>query len=336
MRIPYDQIVATLTPILRANGLSEKRARTCAEVFAGNNRDGVATHGLDRFVGFVKNLGSETLDPAAEPTVCERRGGFEQWDGHCGPGILNALAATDRVMELADEHGVGCVAMRNTNHWFRPGTYGWRAAEAGYFFACWTNTQPNMIAWKSYERVVGNNPIVLAFPSEPNPVVVDMSLSQYSMGRLEEARRDGRNLDVPAGYDAQGNESHDPATVLGTNRHSPIGHWKGAGLAMLLDLFAAGLSGGKTTVDIKMQGAEFAVSQVFLAWTPGDSRERLNAIADSAIADLRATEPADSNEPLRYPGERALQSRLESEHQGVLVNQDTWRVIEELADDDGK
>jgi 3-dehydro-L-gulonate 2-dehydrogenase len=330
MRIPFDTIVTTLTPILQTHGFSHDRARACAEIFAGNSRDGVAPHGLDRFTRFVDFLRKGLVDPTAEPTVVSRHGGMERWDGHCGPGMLNALAATDRAMELADECGIGCVAVRNTNHWLRPGSYGWRAAEAGYLFACWTNTQPNMIPWKAFSRVVGNNPIVFAFPRAPTPIVLDMSLSQFSMGRLAQDRRDGRTMPVPAGYDKDGKETCDPGKVMDSGNHLPIGYWKGAGLALLLDLFAAGLSGGQSTAEISRQETENAVSQVFLAWSAGDDHERLNAIADAAIEDLRATVPADGFEELRYPGERALQCREESNRLGVPVDPDTWEKIGEL------
>jgi 3-dehydro-L-gulonate 2-dehydrogenase len=327
MRIPFEEIVSTLTPILRARGFSEDRAVACAEVFAGNSRDGVSSHGLDRFTGFLANIEKGTVDPAAEPAMLSRSGGMEQWDGRCGPGMLNALAATDRVLELANEHGIGCVAVRNTNHWLRPGAYGWRAAQAGYLFACWTNTQPNMIAWKAFTQVVGNNPIVFAFPREPEPIVLDMSLSQFSLGRLMQDRRDGRTTPVPAGFDKEGRESCDPAKVMDSGSVLPIGYWKGAGLALLLDLFAAGLSGGRSTADISRQESEYGVSQVFLAWKPGADRAHLTQIADAAIADLHEVEPAEGHEALRYPGERALRCREENDRLGVGVNPETWEKI---------
>lgn len=35
-------------------------------------------------------------------------------------------------MELAKEHGIGLVALRNTTHWMRGGAYAWRMAEKGF------------------------------------------------------------------------------------------------------------------------------------------------------------------------------------------------------------
>ena len=65
---------------------------------------------------------------------------MEIWDGQQGPGVINALLAIDRAMALAREHGIGLVAMRNSSHWIRGGTYGWRAAEPGMSSIFWTLT----------------------------------------------------------------------------------------------------------------------------------------------------------------------------------------------------
>ena len=43
-----------------------------------------------------------------------------------------------RAVELAKVHGIGLVALRNTNHWQRGGAYGLQAADAGCIGVCWT------------------------------------------------------------------------------------------------------------------------------------------------------------------------------------------------------
>ena len=55
-----------------------------------------------------------------------------------------------------------------------------------------------------------------------------------------------------------------------------MGHWKGAGLALLLDLLAALLTSGQTTVQIGQQKTEYGVAQVFDYVTgPADHRVRI-------------------------------------------------------------
>ena len=98
----------------------------------------------------------------------------------------------DRAVELARANGIGCVALGNTNHWLRGGSYGWQAAEAGCVGICWTNTQPNMPAWGARDRRIGNNPFVMAVPRKEGHVVVDIAMAQFSYGQMEntaDARR---------------------------------------------------------------------------------------------------------------------------------------------------
>jgi LDH2 family malate/lactate/ureidoglycolate dehydrogenase len=58
---------------------------------------------------------------------------IEIWDGNSGAGMYNATRAMNRAIELAKSNGIGCLAMKNTNHWMRGGTYGWQAADAGLY-----------------------------------------------------------------------------------------------------------------------------------------------------------------------------------------------------------
>ncbi len=188
--------------------------------------------------------------PRPKPEATARFGALERWDGRRGPGNLNALAAMDRAIALGREHGIGCVALGNTNHWMRGGTYGWQAAEAGLIGICWTNTMPNLPPWGGAERAIGNNPLVIAVPRAAGPVVLDMAMSQFSYGTLESYRKRGELLPVDGGFDAEGNLTRDPAAIEKSWRPLPIGYWKGSGLAVVLDMIAAMMSLGQATHQI--------------------------------------------------------------------------------------
>ena len=122
-------------------------------------------------------------------------GALEQWDGHLGPGPVNATLCMDRAIALSRQNGIGCVALKNTNHWMRAGTYGLQAADTGCIGICWTNTMPLMPPWGSAERKIGNNPLVLAVPRPEGHILLDMAMSQFSGGKLEIYRR--RNQPLP-------------------------------------------------------------------------------------------------------------------------------------------
>ena len=112
-------------------GLADDRAAHCARLFAETTRDGVYTHGLNRFPRFAESVANGSVDVNAEPTKTAGFGAIERWDGHRGVGNLNASVSMQRAIALAKQYGIGGVALGNTNHWMRGGSYGLQAAEQG-------------------------------------------------------------------------------------------------------------------------------------------------------------------------------------------------------------
>jgi 3-dehydro-L-gulonate 2-dehydrogenase len=331
-RVSYDEMTGQFKRILSGVGFSPERAELCARLFADASRDGVYSHGLNRFPSFIEQIkhGKVTVD--AEPEKVSSWGAVERWDGHYGPGNLNAYMCMERAIELAREHGLGCVALKNTNHWMRPGNYGYQAAEAGCIGICWTNTMPNMPPWGSTESKVGNNPIVLAVPREGGPIVLDMAMSQFSYGQLQSHILRGDRLTVEGGYDNDGNLTRDPAAVMETKRTLPIGYWKGSGLSLMLDLVAMMLSGGRSTFDLGQEGGERGISQVFLAFdlTRAGQPEGLAERVEQIINDLHAAEPTPDSNGARYPGEETLRRRAANLEQGIPVEPAIWQKVLEL------
>jgi len=262
--------------------------------------------------------------------VVARIGALERRDGQLGPGNLNAHAAMAQAIALASEHGIGCVAMANTNHWMRGGTYGWQAAAAGMIGICWTNTMPNVPPWGAMDAGIGNNPLVIAVPRAEGHVVLDMAMSQFSYGALESYRKRGKILPVDGGFDAQGNLTRDPAAIEGTQRLLPIGYWKGSGLAVVLDMAAAMLSLGNATHRIKPDSLrETGLSQVFLAIDPkalGDHAQ-IERIAQEVVESLRGCRPVEEGNPVRYPGEQTLRLREENGRLGLPIEPEVWNEI---------
>ncbi len=331
-RIVFADMQQIFQQVLQRHGFTADRAATCARIFAESSLDGVYSHGVNRFAGFVDFVRRGYVKVDAEPILQQSLGALEQWDGQLGPGPLNALFATERAMVLAKQHGIGCVGLANTNHWMRGGSYGWGAAEAGFGLIAWTNTKPNMPAYGAVDLHLGNNPLVIAVPRADGHIVLDMAMTQFSLGRIGMAARRGERLSVPGGYDGQGNLTHDAAAIEASGRALPVGHWKGAGLALLLDLMAALISGGQTTAQIGRQETEYGVAQVFIAFDMAKTRAaaELEELLNDSIDDLHASLPGEPGGRVRYPGEGSQQTRQENLQQGIPVDDDIWDEILQL------
>ena len=329
-RIHFDIMVAELSRVLLKTGFTTERAQRLARIFTETTRDGVYSHGVNRFLPFIRHARSgEGMDLHAEPERSAAFGVLEQWDGKLGPGILNACASMDRAVEVAKEQGMGCVALRNTNHWMRAGTYGLRAADVACIGICWTNTTQLIPPFGSADRKVGNNPLVVSIPRPGGRhFLLDMAMSQYSHGKLDVYRLANRRLPVPGGYDDSGNLCYDAGAIQAARRPLPIGYWKGIGLAMSLDLVASLLSGGRSTYQIAQEEAEYGVSQVFIAiHADAVAGDRMRELMDQTLADFHAAESLEGNEAVTYPGERMFRTREENLELGIPVAADCWSEI---------
>lgn len=332
MRIPYDEMVAEFVRVLEKYGIEGDEAVLSAKLFADASADGVHTHGLQRFPKFIASIKSGAVDVSKRAVPVERIGLIERWDGQRGPGNLNAWKCMERAIELAKENGVGIVALRNTNHWMRPGNYGIQAVNNDCIGILWTNTVPNMPAWGGKEAKLGNNPAVFAVPYKDTPVLVDVAMSMFSYGKLEKYKREGVECPVDGGIDKNGNITRDPAAILETHQVLPIGYWKGSGLSLVLDLIASCLAGGTFTRGIGELPYETELSQLFIAFSLSNfpDRTRLEDEIGKTLADLDASTPVKEGNSVHYPGEGMKKTREESMRIGVFADDTLWAKVKEL------
>ena len=326
MRILFETLRSEFKRVLLSLNFTEEKANLCATIFAENSRDGVYTHGLNRFPVFVEFVKEGLVLPNAEPTKDTAFGSLEQWNGNLGPGILNARFCMDRAIELAKANGIGCIALKNTNHWMRAGAYGWQAAEAGLIGICFTNTIANLPPWGGIDPRLGNNPLVIAIPRKSGHVVLDMAISQYSVGKLNQYKNNNEELPLPGGYDTDGNLSTNATDILESKRLLPVGFWKGSGLSLVLDLLATVLSQGKSTAKITESESESGVSQVFICIKPEDNSYTQQAI-EEIIAYTKTSRPEHEGSTISYPGENTLRTREKSLKEGVLVDERIWAKV---------
>jgi 3-dehydro-L-gulonate 2-dehydrogenase len=327
--ITAEKMKALFRAILLQHSFSEEKAEACAEIFTANSLDGVYSHGVNRFPVFVQMVKEGHVLPDSEPFLRHATPSLEQWDGALGPGMLNAVKATARAVQLAQKNAIGCVALANTNHWMRGGYYGWQAAKRGCVFIGWSNTIANMPAYGAEDVRLGNNPLVMAVPFGDEAIVLDMALSQFSYGAMQMASLKNEELPVYGGYDKTGQLTRNPSAIMESGRTLSVGHWKGAGLSLLLDIISAVLSGGPAVHEITKQRVEKGLSQVFIAM---DTRQLQNypgidACIQNIVADYKQSV---AEREVLYPGERVLKRRMQNLKEGIPVMKQVWEEIQGL------
>ncbi len=332
-RIQFAELKAEFKRVLIKKGCDEATADLSAQLMTETSCDGVYSHGVNRFPRVIEYIEKGYIDLKAKPTKVEGMGAFERWNGNLGLGNVNAKLSMDRAIELSREFGIGCVALGNTNHWLRGGSYGWQAADAGCVGICWTNTQPNMPAWGAKDRRIGNNPYIMAIPRKEGHVVVDIAMAQFSYGQMESSAMRNEMMPVPGGYDEQGNISCDPKEIAKTWRVLPIGYWKGSSMSIVMDLIAAVLSGGRSTMKVGELGAdEYSLSQMFIAVDASRiaGEEFMASAINEVLENIKGSERVDPNQPVLYPGEKELMIRNANLASGIPVEDAVWAKIKSL------
>lgn len=335
IRVPYETLEATVKQAFLNLGLTEEKAARCAKIHCESSLEGIESHGLNRVPRFAEYVQKGYVDVNAELELVGAKGAVENYDGHLGIGVLNATACMDRAVELAKVHGIGCVALKNTTHWMRGGSYAWQAARAGFIGISWTNTESCMPMWGSKQPGVGNNPFCIAIPRKNGPIVVDMAMSQYAYGKLGVYRLAGKQLPYPGGFDSEGNLTSDPGAIEASGRILPTGYWKGSSMAIALDLAAAAMANGRTGVQLDREGRGSCTGccQIFIAYDPylfGDMEE-IQAKLDDRVAAADATEPDREGGHVTCPGERTAATRAKNMELGVVVDEQVWQQVQDLA-----
>lgn len=329
MRIPFNQMQDVLYKLFVKYKFTEDKAKLMAKVYAESTLSGVNSHGINRIPSFIEYIENGLVKVDAEAEKVESFGSIERWDGHFGPGIINATKCTNRAVELAKLNGMGLVALRNTNHWMRGGTYGTQAADANCISILFTNTKPNMPPWGGKDSRIGNNPFIVSIPREQGHIVLDMAISQFAFGKINDYKLKGEKLPYFGGWDNNNELSNDPEKILLKERGLPIGYWKGSALSIILDMLATLLSAGNSTYKIGLKEFETGISQVYLCIYPEIFNDKslqqklINEIIDYTH-DVKPMTPGDKT---YYPGERSSLTKAKNLKLGIPVNEGVWQKI---------
>lgn len=332
MKIDFNQMKEVLYDLFVKYKFTNEKALLLAKTYSESTLDGVNSHGINRVPLFIEYIENGSVKINEEAEVASSFGNIERWDGKLGPGIINATKCTNRAIKLAKEKGMGLVALRNTNHWMRGGTYGRMAADAGCISILFTNTQPNMPAWGGKHSRIGNNPFIVSIPRKEGHIVLDMAISQFAFGKINDYKLRGLKLPFPGGFDENDELSNDPEKITKTERGLPIGYWKGSALSMILDMLSTLLAAGDSTYKIGQKPFEFGISQVYICIDPtifGDGnlqQKLLNEIIDYT----HDVEPMNPGDQTYYPGERTLATRARNLKEGIPVSEVVWEKVLKL------
>jgi L-2-hydroxycarboxylate dehydrogenase (NAD+) len=236
--------------VLAGCGVPEGDARRAAEVLTTADLWGIDSHGVARLPAYFEMLTRGLVNPRPQLRVVRELPGTATLDGDNGLGLVVGPRANDLAMEKAEAVGAAWVSVRHSNHFGVAGYYPFQALSRDLIGWAMTNTPPLVSPLWGAERMLGTNPLAVAFPSAgASPVVIDLATSAISYGAVENAARRGERLPEGLMIDSEGRVSTRPEDFdaggallpLGGERHS--GGHKGYCLAAMIDILCGVLSG---------------------------------------------------------------------------------------------
>ncbi|MFC7027140.1 Ldh family oxidoreductase [Halomicroarcula sp. GCM10025710] len=240
MEIGRQRAVDVATQAFRAHGITAPDAVQTAEVLVSADARGKHSHGLLRLPRFVRGIEHGNVDPDGTIAVASERGGAATISGGSRLGPAVASTATAEAMDRAENHGVGAVGVRDSNHLGMLGYYTDQLQQAGYVGIAMTNTEPAMPPTAAPNQCWGPIPS----PSACRPTRCSTSTCPRRpslVGRSSKSRRPAASPEGVA-LDADGQPTTDPAAAL-DGTMLPFGGPKGSGLAVAVEVLAGGLVG---------------------------------------------------------------------------------------------
>jgi L-2-hydroxycarboxylate dehydrogenase (NAD+) len=328
-------------------GVPREDARVAANVLAAADLRGIDSHGVARLHTYYDMLELGRINPRPKPKIVRQTASTATFDGDNGLGLVVGPKANELAMDKAASVGSGWVSVRNTNHYGIAGWYVLQALERDLIGWAMTNSTKLVAPLWGAERMLGTNPIAIAFPGlrEP-PIVIDLATCSAAYGKIEIAKRHGAQIPEGWAIDRDGRSTCDPQAMIDGGAILPLGSdrehggHKGYALAMMVDVLSAVLSGanwGPFTPPYALRqevparsvgqgiGHFFGAMQIAGFVEPDEFKRQI----DDLIQTFRKTRPAPGTQGPLIPGDPERECERVRRKEGIPL---VLPVVEDLRD----
>jgi L-2-hydroxycarboxylate dehydrogenase (NAD+) len=247
---PIERLREFSTRTFEHFGVPPADAAVAADVLAVSDLRGIDSHGVARLHAYFDLLATGQINPRPNVRVIRELPAAATVDGDNGLGLVVGPRANEVAMAKAEAAGSAVVAVSNSNHYGIAGYYPLAALGRGLIGWAMTNSTAFVAPLGGADRMLGTNPIAIAFPAgEEPPVVIDLATSAAAFGKIEIARRKGQAIPSAWAIDRDGNPATRPEAVIDGGALLPLGSTRESGghkgycLAAMVDVLSAVLSG---------------------------------------------------------------------------------------------
>ena len=323
--------------IARRMGSDETEAAEVADHLVRANLAGHDSHGVGMLPTYVRLLGDRLLVPNQSPNIVLDAGALLVVDAKRGYGQRMAADAVRRAIAKAREHGACVLALRNSSHIGRIGTYAELATSQGCAFTAFVNVADHHDVQATHgaaEPRLGTNPFCTAVPGpDGKPVLLDMATTTIAAGKARVAYNKG--VPVPDGclIDADGAPTNDPTGFIRdhTGALKAFGLHKGSGLAVMCEIMATAVAGGQGAHDTAKGGVLNSMLAIVIDLAKIGDPAAIMATAAATRAHVKSAKPAPGVPEVLTPGEPERLSAAKRTAQGIEVDETTWGDIRAAA-----
>jgi LDH2 family malate/lactate/ureidoglycolate dehydrogenase len=318
--VPEKPLRTLLADLFGAYGLSREHAETLTDVLVWANLRGVDSHGVSRVPRYLELFENGQANARPNLTVDVLRPAIALVDADGAPGPVALTRAMDEAVSMARSAGAAWVAVRGTVHTGAIGYYTERAAQYGMAGLGIVAGVPNMAYPGSNSAAVATSPLSVAVPAGRHPtVLLDMATAVIALGRIAQLKAQGKALPEGAAVTADGRPTTDPAEAAVP---LPVGGAKGAGMSLLFEMLASGLTAnpivpayhGGTEEGRRHRQNALVMAIDIAAFTPV---EQFRRTVDETVEAIKALPPADPDAEILVPGERGARTFDERSNAGI-------------------
>lgn len=250
-------------------------------------------------------------------------------DGGNNNGMVVAYRAAEATIARAQAHGLAIICLGNTWMTGRSAVYCEMIARAGLVAIHTVAAPPAVAPFGGARPALGTNPIAFGFPTQSDPLVIDMGTSAFMGTDLQFRARLGTPLPEGVALGPDGQPTTDPriarqGTLLPFGGRE--GGYKGFGLALAMDAIAALAAGLRQPGEIG--------GYLFIAFKPDlfTPAETYRQEVSQRIATIKATPRIAGVDEIRIPGERAYRTRARLQQEGIVIDRKIHTALARLAE----
>ena len=242
-QLSLEQLVELTTRALKRAGASKAMAQSTAQALVAAEAEGLSGHGLSRVALYCQHLREGRAFGKAKPKIIRRKGATALVDAGGGLAFLACAMAVKEAIARAKRSGVSFVGVTNSHHMGAVAYHLAPVAQAGMVGLAFSTSPSAINAWGGKRAFYGTNPIAAIFPRrEAEPVVVDLSLTEVTRGKIMVYAKEGKPIPLGWAVDKDGNPTTDAKAAL-TGSLNAIGGVKGAALALMVEVLCVALTG---------------------------------------------------------------------------------------------